>query len=59
MDAKDLADEKRRLGIRLCQPIREFEQATGLEVTGIKIKRDENDQKIDSVVPKVVIPDIE
>lgn len=55
MDTKDLSDAKRRLGVVLAQDIREFEKATGLEVTGIKIKRDE--QGIESVVPIIAIPD--
>ena len=51
----DIKDEKRKLGIVLCQDIREFEQRTGFEVSGIKIKRD--DQGIDEVVVKVEVPD--
>lgn len=55
MDTKDLLDEKRRLGVVLCQDIREFERKTGMEVTGIKIKRDE--QGVESVTVKAEIPD--
>ena len=55
MDVKDLADEKRTLGLVLCQAIREFEHKTGMEVTGFKIKRDE--QGIESVTVKAELPD--
>jgi hypothetical protein len=55
MDTKDLFDEKRRLGVVLCQIIREFEQKTGMEVTGFKIKRD--GQGIESLTVKAEIPD--
>ena len=51
----DIKDEKRRLGIVLCQDIREFEQKTGFEVKGIKIERDHTG--IESVIPKVEIPE--
>ena len=60
MDVKDLADSKRRLGVVLCQDIREFEQKTGLEVTGIKIKRQDTAESlppIESVIVKVDVPD--
>ena len=55
MEKQDLADEKRRLNVQVAQSIREFEQKTGLEVTGIKIKRDE--QGIESVSMSVTLPD--
>jgi hypothetical protein len=55
MDIKDLADAKRGLGLRICQEIREFEQKTGMEVTGIGIRRDE--QGIENVSVKVEMPD--
>ena len=54
MDVKDLADEKRRSGVVICQHIREFERKTGMIVTGIKIKRDE--MGIESVDVKVELP---
>jgi hypothetical protein len=55
VDTKDLLDQKRGSGFVLCQDIREFEQKTGMEFTGIKIKRDE--QGIESVTLKAEIPD--
>ena len=51
----DIKDEKRKLGIVLCQDIREFEQKTGFEVSGIKITRDHTG--IEAVIPKIEIPD--
>ena len=54
MDIKELGDEKRGLGVRIAQEIREFEQKTGTEVTGIKINHD--DQGIESVTVKAEIP---
>lgn len=47
----EIKELKRTLDLRLCQDIREFELQTGMEVTGIKIKRDE--QGIESVSAKV------
>lgn len=54
MDIKDLA---RTLGLQICQKIREFEQQTGMEVSGFKIKRDEHG--IESVTVKVEFPDMD
>jgi hypothetical protein len=56
MDVKDLADEKRRLEFRLCKEIREFEQKTEMQVTGIKFNRFD-DQAIESVTLKVEMRD--
>lgn len=55
MDINQIVDEKRGLSLRICQDIRDFERKTGMEVTGIKIKRDE--QGIESVTVKIEIPD--
>ena len=51
----DIKDERRKLGIVLCQDIREFEQKTGMEVSGIKIIRDHTG--IEAVNPKIEMPD--
>jgi len=48
---EELADEKRRLSVGLCQEIKDFERKTGLKVTGLRIKR--NKQGVESVVIKV------
>jgi hypothetical protein len=55
MDLKELADEKRRLSIKLFQEIRDFEQKTEVEVKSITVIR--NKQGIESVTVKVEIPD--
>ncbi len=51
-------DHKKQLQFQFCQYIREFEQATGMQVTGMKIKRDEFG-KIDSLAIKAELPDEE
>lgn len=48
---EELADEKRRLSVGLCQEIKDFERKTGLKVTGLRIKR--NKQGVESVFVKV------
>jgi len=48
---EELADEKRRLSVGLCQEIKDFERKTGLKVAGLRIKR--NKQGVESVVIKV------
>jgi hypothetical protein len=55
MDLKELADEKRRLSIRLFHEILAFEQKTGIEVTTIKVIR--NEQGLESVNVKIEIPE--
>jgi len=50
-EKEELADEKRRLSVGLCQEIKDFERKTGLKVTGMKMKR--NKQGLESVVVKV------
>lgn len=52
------ADHKKQLQFQFCQYIREFEQSTGMQVTGMKIKRDEFG-KIDSLIIKAEIADDE
>jgi len=54
-EKEELADEKRRFCVGLCQDIRDFERKTGLKVAGMKIKRDK--QGIESVVVKVAMPE--
>ena len=53
---EELADEKRRLSVGLCQEIKDFERKTGLKVTGMRIKR--NKQGVESVVVKVEMLDM-
>jgi hypothetical protein len=55
MDVKQLFEERRRLNIRLFQEFRDFEIKTGMEITGMRINRDE--QGIQSVAVKVEMPD--
>jgi len=50
-EKEELADEKRRFCVGLCQDIRDFERKTGLKVAGLRIKR--NKQGVESVVIKV------
>ena len=52
------ADLKRQMQFQFTQVIREFEQATGMQVVGMKIKRDDWD-KIESLAIKVEMPDNE
>jgi len=54
-EKEELADEKRRFSVGLCQDIRDFERKTGLKIAGMKIKRDK--QGVESVVVKVKMPD--
>jgi len=54
-EKEELADEKRRFCVGLCQDIRDFERKTGLKVAGMKIKRDK--QGVESVVVKVAMPE--
>jgi len=55
-EKKELADEKRRLGVGLCQEIKDFERKTGLKVTGMRIKR--NKQGLESVVVTTDVPEL-
>jgi hypothetical protein len=50
------ADLKRQMQFTWTQHIREFEQATGMQVVGIKIKRDEWG-KIESLTIKAEMTD--
>lgn len=52
---EELADEKRRLEVGLFQEIKDFERKTGLRITGIRIRRKQ--QEINAVVVKVEMPD--
>lgn len=52
------ADMRNQMQFGWAQNIREFEQATDMQVVGIKIKRDEFG-KIDSLTIKVEMPDNE
>jgi len=55
-EKKELADEKRRLGVGLCQEIKDFERKTGLKDTGMRIKR--NKQGLESVVVTTDVPEL-
>ena len=55
MNPQDLTDYKRQLNVQVAQSIREFERKTGLQVVGIKIKRDQ--QGLESVSMSVTLPD--
>ncbi len=52
---EELADEKKRLEVGLFQEIKDFERKTGLRITGIRIRRKQ--QEINAVVVKVEMPD--
>ncbi|ABC78943.1 hypothetical protein [Syntrophus aciditrophicus] len=52
---EELAEEKRRFCVGLCQDIRDFERKTGLKVKSVKIKRDK--QGVESVMVKAEIQD--
>ncbi len=52
---EELADEKRRLEVGLFQEIKDFERKTGLRITGIRIRRKQ--QEIDAIVVKVEMPE--
>jgi len=54
-EKEELADEKRRFCVGLCQDILDFERKTGRKVAGMKIKRDK--QGVESVVVKVAMPE--
>ena len=53
-----VADMRNQMQFGWAQNIREFEQATDMQVVGIKIKRDEFG-KIESLTIKVEMPDNE
>jgi len=62
MDTRELAEENRKLGAVLCQKFMEFEEKSGMQITGIKIKRVDSAAAcpiIDSVTVKVKIPDMD
>lgn len=52
------ADMRKQMQFTWAQHVREFEQATDMQVVGIKIKRDEWD-KIETLTIKVEMPDLE
>ncbi len=56
MDSKEMAEAKRSLGTSIMYKFREFEDKTGLIVTGIRIKRSE--QWVESVTVNVDVPDL-
>jgi len=60
MDSKDLVEANKRLGDVICKELKEFEKISGMQVTGIKIKRLDNAAvcpEIEYVTVKVVIPE--